>query len=103
MKALGNFNKNGFYYELVEREGNLAIYKQRQRPGVGFLAYELIRVRTLPAGVLFGQTVEAREACPRNEDWGKFGWTFPTLEAARQKMRDLQMADAARSSVSVKE
>lgn len=90
MKPLGNsYRKNGFHYELVEREGILAIYKQRLRPGVGGLGYEVIRIKQLDAVHLFGRDVEAHEAAPSNEEWGREGWTYPTLEAARAKVAEL--------------
>ena len=83
------FGKNTFWYEQVMRDKNVAIYKQRLRPGVGELAYEVFIVKVAPATVVFGKEYPAREMPPRNEDWGDLGWTFPTLKKAKEKMTEL--------------
>lgn len=86
------FAKNGFTYEQVERRGQLAIYHQRLRPGVGDMAYEVIRIKRVKEHVMFKKTVEAHEAGPSNEDFGSYGWSYPTLEAARAKLKVLDAA-----------
>ncbi len=92
MIPLGNFSKNGFHYELVTRHDDLAIYKQRLRPGAGCLAFEVIRVKKVKECVMFGKIIEAHESSPGNAEWGISGWTYPTLERARAKMRELELA-----------
>ena len=90
MKPLGNtFKKNSFHYELVVRDGDIAIFKQRLRPGEGCLAYEVIKVLKAETYEIAGNTVEAHEYAPGNEAFGRDGWTFPTLERAKAKMREL--------------
>lgn len=90
MKPLATtFKKNTFTYELVQRDGDIAIYKQRLRPGEGCLAYEVIRVLKAETYEIMGNTVEAHEYAPGNESFGKDGWTYPTLERAKAKMREL--------------
>lgn len=89
------FNKNGFTYELHCRQGPYAIYKQRLRPGVGCLAYEvfIIRVRKGGVEVQIGNgkpfTPPDMEYGPSNEDFGTFGWTYPTLDRAEAKYKEL--------------
>lgn len=87
-----SFNKNGFCYEQVCRHGDIVIYQQRLRPGVGCLAFEVFYVKKAKECVMFGKKVEAHEAVPGNEEWGNSGWTLPTLERARAKMRELERA-----------
>ena len=89
-----SFAKNGFHYEQILRRGNLAIYKQRLRPGVGCLAFEVIRIKQIPDTVMFKRQVPAHEAGPSNEDFGSHGWSYPTLERAKEKMRVLEEAAA---------
>lgn len=90
MKPLPNtYSKNGFHYELVVRDGPYAIFKQRLRPGAGCLAYEVIKIKCLKEAVMFGRTIEAHEVGPSNEDFGKSGWTYPTLARAKEKFRQL--------------
>jgi len=91
MIPLGNtYGKNGFHYELVTRHGDLAIFKQRLRPGVGCLAYEVIRIKKVKECTMFGRIVEAHEATPGNEEWGLHGFTLPTIETARAKLKELE-------------
>ena len=93
MKPLGNsFSKNGFHYELVIRRGDIAIYKQRLRPGAGCLAYEVFKVKMVKECTIVGKLVEAHEAAPGNEEFGRLGWSYPDLERARNKMKELENA-----------
>lgn len=90
-RPLGDsYSKNGFHYELILRRDDLAIFKQRLRPGVGCLAYELIRIKVAPATVIMGKEVPEREIAPSNESFGVDGWSYPTLELAKAKMRKLE-------------
>jgi hypothetical protein len=83
------FNKNGFTYELVRREGDVAIYKQRLRPGVGCLAYEVWRIRVKEQSIMFGNIVPRREVGPSDSDFGTYGWSYPDLPRAKAKMAEL--------------
>lgn len=83
------FVKNTFHYELVIRDGNWAIFKQRFRPGVGELAYEVIRIRVKPAVTIMGKLVEAHEAGPPNEAFGRDGFSYPSLAKAKAKLHEM--------------
>lgn len=83
------FVKNTYFYEQVIRDGNWAIFKQRLRPGVGELAYEVIRIRVKPAVTIMGKLVEAHEAGPSNEAFGRDGFTYPTLAQAKAKLHEM--------------
>ena len=88
------FVKNTFAYEQVLRDGQFAIYKQRlnataDKPVRGCLAYEVIKIREKEESVMFGNIVEAHEVGPSNEDFGQFGWSYPTLERAKDKLHAL--------------
>lgn len=87
MRKLDSFKKNGFFYEIIKREGNFAILKQRLRPGVGCLAYETIVIRSYQDYYIKGNLIEASEFAPGNEDFGQYGWSFPTLERAEEKFQ----------------
>ncbi len=92
MRPLGpTYAKNGFSYKVLTRHGNLAIAQQQLRPGVGCLAFEVIRVKQVKEGKMFDKVIEAHEAPPGNEEWGRHGWTYPTLTAARAKLRALEV------------
>jgi hypothetical protein len=93
MTPLGDtYKKNGFTYELVTREGDIAIFQQRLRPGVGCLAYEVIIVQKDPDRTIAGAFIPAHERAPGNEEFGRKGWSMPTLQRARAKMAELVAA-----------
>lgn len=93
MKPLGTtYRKNTFHYEQITRDGDVAIFKQRLREGVGCLAYEVIIVQQDPEREIAGVVIPAHERAPGNEDFGKKGWSYPSLERARAKMRELVAA-----------
>jgi hypothetical protein len=89
MKELKNFTKNTFFYEQVKRIGNLAIYKQRLEEGRGCLAYEVIYIRRRKETLLFDNIMPATEYGPSNEEFGRFGFSFPTLETAEKRFLEL--------------
>jgi hypothetical protein len=90
MTPLGDtYRKNGFTYELITREGDIAIFQQRLRPGAGCLAYEVIIVQKDPDRTIAGAFIPAHERAPGNPDWGRYGWTYPTLVRAKAKMSEL--------------
>lgn len=84
-----SFIKNGFTYEQVVRKGRYAIYKQRLRPGVGCLAYEVITIKVAKPMVAFGKAYPEREVSPANEDFGFTCWTYPTLDQAQVRFNEL--------------
>ena len=86
MKELKNFVKNTFFYEQVKRVGNLAIYKQRLEEGRGCLAYEVIYIRRRAETKLFDNVMPAAEYGPSNEEFSRFGWSYPSLELAQKKL-----------------
>ena len=89
MKLLEDFVKNTFYYELLKRYGNIAIYKQRLRKGEGGLAYEVFHVREREEMILFGNICPAAEYGPSNENFGSLAWSMPSLVRAEEKMKEL--------------
>lgn len=86
------FNKNGFHYEQILRNGQIAIYKQRLRPGAGCLAFEVIKIRQKEESMMFGKPIEAHEIGPSNEEFGRWGWSFNSLERAKAKFHALVAA-----------
>lgn len=89
MEKLLNYSKNKFYYELVLRQDDFAIFRQRLEPGRGCLAYEVIRIRFREESTIFDKIWPAAEYAPSNEEWGTHGWTLPTLEAAQIKLKEV--------------
>ncbi len=90
MKPLGDFyKKNGFYYKLLKREGDIAIFQQRLDENKGCLAFEVIIVQKGEEYEMAGMKIEAHEYAPGNEQFGMKGWSFSTLEKAEIKFKEL--------------
>lgn len=91
MKSLAfPFERAGFRYDLIERQGLVCLVKQT-RLGKSYWAYEVVKLRTYPDKALFGKLVPAHEAYPPDEDWGTYGFTYRPEEAekARKRFGDL--------------
>jgi hypothetical protein len=81
--------KNGFTLSLLHREGNRAIYLQQVSENCQY--FEVIRIRTKPAGVFKGKSYPPREVYPSSESWGELGWTYRTYEKAIEKFNALKL------------
>ena len=77
------FEDSRFRYTQVEREGDIAIFRQTHK-GSGDLRYEVVVIRvqkehTWPTGV----TTPEKEAYPGSTSWGRFGHTCFTVAEAQ--------------------
>lgn len=84
------FTGNGFVHEQIERVGSFAIYR-RFKQGGGQEHFEVVRIRSHNGFTIPGtnKKAPAAETYPSNEKWGKDGWTFPTIDSAREKFGEL--------------
>lgn len=83
MKSLSpRERKNGFDYNLVIREGNVAIYRQEVSEKTKY--YEVFKVKTRPERTYKGVIREAHEIFPRNNDFGLTAWSCRTLDEAKE-------------------
>lgn len=76
MKLIPDFyRREGIDCKLRFRDGKFAVYdcSSNGMPR----SIELVIVRTRPERTLNGRVLEACERLPCNEDWGRYGWTFP--------------------------
>lgn len=90
MQILPAYHADRTYtYTQVAREGDIAVYRQcHKRSAV--VRYETIIIQRngeshLPSGTI----LPMREVYPRASQWGIYGWTFFSQDAAEQKMRSL--------------
>ena len=84
-----------FNLRQITREGHLAVYEQSHPKCPTRLRYEVIVIRRREGFEIKGRRVEAAEFYPRSEDWGSFGWTLTTKDAAFEKLRvQLERRDA---------
>lgn len=78
---------DGFSLEQIKRAGNLAIYRKIKGPE--YSGYEVVKVRVCKAKQINGYSYPDREFYPSSEEWGTYGWTYGTLEAAQAKFEAL--------------
>ena len=90
------FSKNGFAYRLIERTARGAIYSQTHAATGKLCAYEVIRIQNHATKQTPHFTVEAGEGLPRTDEWGRAGWTFFDLPAAKAKLRKIGLPSAIR-------
>ena len=88
VKVPETFTKNGYQYQQIERKGNFAIYQQTGQ--FGDIHFELVRIKKYKSD--FYTKKVGDEFYPGNETWGADGFTFLSLEAAKQKLIELKNA-----------
>jgi hypothetical protein len=93
MKTLPTtFGSDNFDFQQLRREGDIAIYV-KQKPGFSFRSYEVVMIQKRNAYTWpDGQTTPAHEAMPSSRDWGKYGWTYPTLEDCQLRFKSIAEA-----------
>jgi hypothetical protein len=80
-----NLRRGGFDYHQIARRGDIAIYEQRWS-GSENVAFEVVRIRWREASEIEGRFIESAEVYPSSEQWGDYGWTVTTLDAAYEKL-----------------
>jgi len=88
------YKLHGFTFNLLERDGNVALYEQID--GKASQGYEVVVITFAKERECFGKTMPAAEQLPNANRWGALGWTFThrmfprgAFRAAHTKMREL--------------
>lgn len=82
------FQKGGWHHELVSRIRDVALYK-RWKDTSPAPHYEVVVIKVAKACELHGIQYEEQETYPGPHSFGKLGWTYPTLELAQTKYKEL--------------
>ena len=82
------FDKKGFTYTQIKREGMKAIFKQTKK-GQESATYEVVKISKHNGYELGGQKIPPGEAYPSTSQWGNSGWTYRTIEDAEKKYKKL--------------
>lgn len=92
------FTHGSMTYRQVMRSGNIAIYHQTEEfdGQQKHRSYEVVKIRIRKPRTLFGMEYPLMEVYPKSEDWGTYGWTYPTLEAAEKRFAGLVEAKGSR-------
>ena len=92
------FQRRGFNYRQIAREGDVALYEQRWTgcPDAA-VCFEVIRVRRHKGFQIGGRFVEPAEVYPRSELWGVDGFTFTNRDKAWVKFSEISLAQPAKT------
>ena len=102
MEQIRNYTKNGFYYQLVERRGDWAIFRQSgtkdsTAPFDVGMAWEVFKVKvskyaewtvTDKEGNKTLLKVEPKECAPGDNDFGHSAFSCPTLKRAYERLAE---------------
>jgi hypothetical protein len=84
------FQRDGFEYRQIAREGEAAIYDQTWNgcsdPSV---CYEVIRIRRRDGFQIGGRFVQPAEVYPHSDAWGVDGFTLTDRDAAFAKLKEV--------------
>lgn len=80
---------SGFHYELIEREGTVAVYAQKYAENSEPIAYEIIRIQVAGNETFKGKYLPPYERVPSPSMWGRYGWSYHSLEDAMKKFDEL--------------
>lgn len=78
------FNKKGFTYKQIIREGNKAIFLQT-RGDSQLSNYEVVKIGRHNGYSMGGSYIEPSETYPGSSLWGIMGWTCTSLEDAQKR------------------
>ena len=82
------FNKKGFHYKQVRRDGMKAIFEQT-RNGTELKNYEVVRLGRHNGYVMGGVKIEPAETYPGSSLWGITGWTCQSIDSALNRYNQL--------------
>lgn len=88
IKLADKFIKQGCFYEMIRRWGDLAIYAVSY-DGKRAIGYDTVIVITVPAGNLFGKYYPEHERYPSSEEFGFRGWSFSTFKMAENQLNNI--------------
>lgn len=83
------FDRGGFDFKQMWREGNVAIYGKKKSEWKDFFAFETVIVRQRGEREAFGKVFEAGEYYPSSEEWGRFGWADRDFSHSQARARIL--------------
>jgi len=82
------FSKHGFEFELIKREGDVALLKKTRGAYAG---YEVVKIQKHNGVEYEGSVTEAAEHLPGNSDWGISGFTYLLADLDRAERRFAQL------------
>ncbi len=84
MQKLTKYKSSGYEYNLMERRGNVGIFKEYKHD-----SYEVIIIQSHNGLEFNGVKTAPTEYPPGKNQWGSKGWTFRERDAAYEKFIEL--------------
>lgn len=84
------YNLNGYKHEIVWRDESHAITKLTDDTSGKFVCYEAFQIQVRHSGHPNSKAEYPRETTPRDEMWGRKGYSVWTLEQAHIKIAKLK-------------
>jgi len=81
--------KHSYDFEQVERSERVAIYSKSEK-GKHYI-YEVFEIKSHNGYTLGNRYIEPAEAFPSNEQFGTIAWTYPSLERAKAKAKEIEL------------
>ena len=88
MKISKSFRKKRYNYELYKEIYPYAIFSQKRDSDI-IIAYETVVLREHKERKIKEKILAYSLRFPSNEDWGRYGWTFSSIEMATNKFNEL--------------
>ena len=88
-KFTGRGDSKNCQFELVERVGDSALYSRTKD---GIKSFEVIKIQTTKKDwIINGKVVSpaGQETYPSTSSWGTLGWSFNSLEKAKDKLEEI--------------
>lgn len=86
----GRADQKDCQFKMIDRSGDVAIYSRTDK--VGKETYEVVVIKTSKRDwVIDGKVAvpAGKESYPPSSAWGTSGWTFGTIEKAREKFAEV--------------
>lgn len=75
------FTEGNYRYTQIERQGDIAIYRQQHKDNPKVVRYEVMRIRIAPEHLWpDGRVTPKREAYPGASQWGNVAFTCYSLD-----------------------
>ena len=82
------FDKKGFTYKQIKRDGMKAIYEQ-SKAGQKSISFEVIKIGKHDGYDLGASHIDPAETYPGSSQWGISGWTHLNLQSAEARFKKL--------------
>jgi len=88
-KYKDTYKRDGINFSVTRRQGNICLLTGSHNHTPELHTYEVHKLRLRNAHPMSAEAGELILSRPADSEWGKFGWTFTTLEGAQRKFNEM--------------